>query len=314
MEQTELSFEDQVKQYEAACGALTDAYPWGFDAFYRGHSSGGYLEECLELNQDGTFGTFYTIGDKADYKWFQWKAEGKFFYNSKERKLTLVADKLEFVHSSNWQEDKLNAVILECVEKTFKKVEIPNFFWGIKEFYFPWYTIKKIGDDYDFLTPELSYFNYTPHYNCLSLKAKIQMMEDFSKLSTSGQRFINEPVKFEGGQRATITLTLNPNKTLELNEVNSSYDRDGPYNWHSRFSCLGTWEYSDSREITLKFHSFQATNDGKEYPEAEINNFNLHTEAKTQNFFFEASNSIRIVSAHWHYSEFRGASVYELLK
>jgi hypothetical protein len=81
MEQTELSFEDQVKQYEAACGALTDAYPWGFDAFYRGHSSGGYLEECLELNQDGTFGTHYTIGElkesssttlkKGNSRWWQ---------------------------------------------------------------------------------------------------------------------------------------------------------------------------------------------------------------------------------------------------
>ena len=187
MEQTELSFEDQVKQYEAACGALTDAYPWDFAAMYRGHSSGGFFEECLTLKQDGTFEAKYTVGAREEYRWFCWEAAGKFFYDSKERKLTLVTDH-KSIHS-NWGEDKLNPVILECVEKTFTKIEIPNFFWGIKRFLFPWYVIKKIGDDYDFFTPELSYFEFTPHeMYCPSLLAKVKMIEDFAKLTTSGQR------------------------------------------------------------------------------------------------------------------------------
>ena len=309
MDQSEFSFEDKVKRYEAACGSLTDSYPWDFDAKYEGRTSAGMLDQNLSLKTDGTFECDYSIGASKEYMWFYWKGAGKFFYNSKERKLILDADKFECKTWSNWNEEKLNPAILECVEKTFKKIEISDFFWGVNEFYLPWYIIKKIDDgNYDFLNPELSFYSLKVNYYCENLRAKLDMIENFSKLSGSNLTSISEPLKFGD------SLTLNPDKTLSLWISNSSWDRDGPYNWDSSFSCKGTWEYSDCREITLRFYSFSVNNDGKQLSEAEINNFNLPTEAKTQNFFFEATNFIKCVRANWSYGDFTGAAISELKK
>jgi hypothetical protein len=308
MEQSEFSFEDKVRRYEAACGSLTDSYPWDFEAKYKGRTCNDMLEQNLLLKTDGTFECDYSMGASKEYLWFYWKGVGKFFYNSKERKLILEADKFELTTCGDWKEEKFNPTILECVEKTFKKIEISDFFWGVKEFYLPWYIINKINDDnYDFLNPELSFYLLEVDFYCENLRAKLDMVENVSKLSGSALTSISEPLKFGD------SLTLNPDKTLSLYISNSSYDRDGPYNWNSSFSCKGTWEYSDSREITLRFYSF-SIDDGKQLSEAEINNFKLPTEAKTQNFFFEATNFIKCVSANWNWAKFTGAVISELKK
>ena len=34
MEKTEVGFEDKITRFEAACGPLTDSYPWDFDSYY----------------------------------------------------------------------------------------------------------------------------------------------------------------------------------------------------------------------------------------------------------------------------------------
>jgi hypothetical protein len=92
-----------------------------FNSTYNGRSSREMLGQKLELKPDGTFKCNYSIGAVKEYQWYFWEVAGKFYYNSKERKLILDADKMEFQTWSNWKEDKLNPVILECVDKTYKK-------------------------------------------------------------------------------------------------------------------------------------------------------------------------------------------------
>ena len=62
MEKTEVGFEDQITRFEAACGPLTDSYPWDFDSNYKGKTSAGYLDQKLSLKKDGTFESDFTIG------------------------------------------------------------------------------------------------------------------------------------------------------------------------------------------------------------------------------------------------------------
>ena len=102
-------------------------------------------------------------------------------------------------------------------------------------------------------------------------------------------------------------LTLNPDNTLSICTRIESYDRDGPYNWDSSFSCGGTWEYSQTaREITLRFHSFKVNNDGKHLSEEDVNKFNFPTEIKTQNFFLEGSSVIECFESKWNYGDCAG--------
>jgi hypothetical protein len=89
-----------------------------------------------------------------------------------------------------------------------------------------------------------------------------------------------------------------------MRTINESWDSNGPYNWDSSFTCKGTWEYTDSREMILRFHSFHVDNNGTILTEAEISKFTFPTEARTQNFFFEASSFIRCIIASWDYADF----------
>ena len=146
----------------------------------------------------------------------------------------------------------------DCVDKnlkSFTKIDIKNFFWGVEKFNMPWLVINEIeNNNYDFLDPELTY--YTMSQDCDLLKAKFEMINNLAKFSSSEITSIDTQIMFGD------SLTLFPNKTLTLRDINESYDRDGPYNWDSRFSTDGTWEYTDKREIILKFLSFKVNDNG----------------------------------------------------
>ena len=301
MEKSELSFEDQVKLYEAACGPLTDSYPWNFASEYKSQTPGIYWV-YLRLFPDGTFFCYYFMASSSPrdaYNCFIWLGKGNFSYNSKERKLTLQADTLE-ISNGHWKEDKYNPEILRC-RLTFSKVEIPNFIWGARQIpSFPCYVINPIDDEnHDFLHPVESTLTWNAE-NVPLFKAKIEFIENFATLTQSQVTNLSQPVKFGD-------LTLNPDNTLSIYTCVQSYDRDGPYNWDSSFSCGGTWEYSQTaREITLRFHSFKVNNDGKHLSEEEVNKFNFPTEIKTQNFYLEGSSVIDCFESKWNYGDCAG--------
>jgi hypothetical protein len=119
------------------------------------------------------------------------------------------------------------------------------------------------------------------------------MINNLANFSSSEITSIDTPIIFGIDDH----LTLFPNKTLRLGDYNTSYDRDGPYNWNSSLTSKGTWEYTDKREIILKFHSFEVNNNGKHLTEEEVSKFNLPTEVTTQNFFFEAPNFINCITS-----------------
>jgi len=302
MEKSEVSLEDQVKLYEAACGPLTDSYPWNFASEYKSQTPGIHWVN-LRLSTDGTFSCDYFMASTScnnPYNCFIWQGRGNFSYNSKERKLTLQADTLE-IGNGHWKEDKYNPEILRCRD-TFSKVESANFIWGTREIpSFPCYVVNPIDDEnHDFLHPVESTLTWKADPNAILFKSKIDFIENFATLTLSEATTLSQPVNFGD-------LTLNPDNTLSIYTREYSWDRDGPYNWDSSFSCKGTWEYSlAAREITLRFHSFKINNDNKPLSEEEVNKFNFPTEIKTQHFYLEGSSLIECFESKWNYSDCAG--------
>ncbi len=246
------------------------------------------------MKPDGTFSCEYAIVPfgGSGYDVFKWKGRGRFSYNAKERKLTLPGDSLDLDSCQNdeWKDEKYNPAKLFC-KSAFLKVEIPNFIWGVKTFLFPFYSLDQTD-----LKPELKIIAYkidTSNYEVNAIVERIDNANQYSEELT-----ISTPMEFG-------PLSLKPDNTLSYHCENTSYDRDGPYNWNSYFSYKGTWEYSlASKEITIRLHLFVISNDKKILSEEQIASFNLPTEIKTTCFCLEKSSYINCIMATWNYSDF----------
>ena len=205
----------------------------------------------------------------------------------------------------------MTEAMIKCGE-TFKRVEITDYFWGSKTFNFPWYVLKKLEyfppvDQYDFENPFLSYIKMSVDHYCQELNSKLNSIEVAFKFRQTGQSSISEPVTYDG-------LTLYPDGTLKCSRVNSSYDRDGPYNWDSRFSYSGTWAYdASSRLMKLTLEKFGINNNGVVLSDTEIAGMNILTQVETKNFYFEG-DYIRCLDASWDWAKCTGVLIREFKK
>ena len=118
----------------------------------------------------------------------------------------------------------------------------------------------------------------------------VELLTKFKINPTLFENSITKPIEFG-------SVTLNPDNTLKVYIRETSYDRDGPYNWNSSLMCSGRWTLdANTRVIKLIFENISTNDDGKE---VTIND--LPTQAETNNFFFEG-NFINSLLCNFYYS------------
>ena len=291
---------------------MTDKYPFDFGIQFEARGN-NMCDQKFELNQDGTFKASYLVNCVDKYWWIKYEAEGKFEYSATNRRLTLNSEKLEQVSWCPNGDDEfkikcaLNAEeVNKMVEKTFRQVQIDNYFWASPKFDYPWLTLPKKSEaegDYDFNGLFVNSIEMVGdgYYGAKEFKRVLDLIK-LSNDKSQGKVLattITEPLVFE-------EITLFPNGTLKFRNDTSSWDRDGPYNWDSYISCNGKWVYdTTSKTIKLFYENFTIDNDGTML---DTTNQNLPKEHETKNFYFE-SNYINTISVRWNYGTFESAGL-----
>ena len=237
-----------------------------------------------------------------DYRWIYFGAHGNYVYSASQRKLTLNAQKIDVTgHQTNWLENFEKNENMKKALDSLKTIEISDYFWASKTFIFPIIEIKKAesGEPEDYIWDE-PFITWTPikannsYYNLKSIFNLIKVVVNAKKSEKPFENDLKTHCRYQD-------LLLNPDKTFTITSTNSSYDRDGPYNWDSSFSCEGKWNYnSESRLMKLTLGDYHINNDGKKHTEAA----SIQT-IETNNFYFEGKY-INSLEAHWNYDTFSG--------